>query len=166
MNSLLQTTTINNNTLLPYDTFSDEYLQTNTFYDTMSPENLKFLVERTQMEIKRKELLSQHTSPIKQLPNGRWYTRIKGRKVERKTKKEIENLIIQAFEEKNITLNTIFDNYLTRRKMNVADTTWAKDIRYFENFLKDSPISDIPLQKLTLDDGYSFLDYCLQKNRL
>lgn len=162
MNTFNPHKTVSNNLFPPTEPGTiDNYLHIMALYDTMTPESLEFLVERTRMEIKRKELLSFHKTPIKQLPNGRWYTRIEGRKVERKTKEEIENLIIEKYRDNNVTLTSIFYNYLLRRKKTVAATTWAKDNCYFDYFVKSSSIADIPLNKLTLDDGYSFLDHCL-----
>ena len=124
-------------------------------------ENVDSLVERAKNEMKRKELLKQHSSPIKQLPNGRWYTRLNGKKIDKKCKKDVENIVVEYYGNKQITINYIFPDYLERRKMDVADTTWSKDIRYFEMYIKDSDIGNKPIADLDLDDGYNFLKHCL-----
>ena len=41
--------------------------------DNISLESIESLVERLKNDMKRKEILSRHASPIKKLPNGRWY---------------------------------------------------------------------------------------------
>lgn len=130
--------------------------------DNLSLESLESLVERLKLTMKRKELLSRHSSPVKQLPNGRWYTRIDGRKIERKSKTDLEAIIIQFYEVETVTINYIFEDYLKRRKQSVSEATWKFDVLYFEQLLKDSEFAKKPVKELTLADGYLFLDYCLK----
>ena len=128
----------------------------------MTLEELEVLLERSREQMARKEILSHHPSPIEQLPNGRWYTRIDGRKFERKEREKLEDLIVSAAKKRNLlTLRGIFDDYLVRRKLEVAQTTWSKDIRYFNTFIATSNIADKALDTLTLADGYRFLEHCL-----
>lgn len=130
--------------------------------DNLTVEALESLLEGMKDSLKRKEILSQHKSPVKQLPSGKWYTRVNGRKMERKNKADLEDAIIEAYKQSELTLEFIFDDYIERRKMDVADTTCQKDIRYFNMFLKGSDIAVKPLKSLNLDDGYQFLRYCLE----
>ena len=128
-----------------------------------SIEEFETLVEGIKQDMKRKEILDQHKSNISQLPNGRWYTRINGKKYERVNRKDLEDLIIAKYtQEEIITLNTIYNSYLNYRKMVVTSRTWKKDIQYFDCYIKNSPLAQKDLQSLTLDDGYAFLDYCLK----
>lgn len=136
-------------------------LSESNLYDTISIERLETLLKGAKDKMNRKEILSKHKPEIKQLPSGKWYTRIDGKKVERVNKKDLEDLVLEFYKVKEVTLSSIFENYLFCRKRDVADTTWQKDIRYYESFIKDSPIAEIPLSKLSLDDGYRFLDHCL-----
>lgn len=130
--------------------------------DTLSLEELQSLVEGRKKEMTRKEILSKHTSPIKQLPNGRWYTRINGKKIERKEKSDLESAIIAAARNNDITLVTQYDGYLTCRKHDVADTSWQKDIRNYDFYIKDSKLANIPLKDITITNGHEFLDHCLR----
>ncbi len=137
------------------------YLPKDFDYGMLDVKCFETLVERVKEEMERKEILSEHKPPIKQLPNGKWYTRINGKKIERKNKRDVENEVIKVTKGEVETLRNIYPAFLERRKRDVADTTWIKDVSYFEKFIKDSPIADIPIVNLTIDDGYKFLDHCL-----
>lgn len=129
---------------------------------TLDVESLKALVEGIENDVKRKELLKQHPSPIKQLPNGRWYTRINGKKYERTKKEDLENLIVNSFKTENRqTLISLFNSYLELRKQIVSPTTWRKEINYFKKYLSLSDLGQKSIEDITIDDGYTFLRYCL-----
>jgi site-specific recombinase XerD len=129
--------------------------------DNLDIKQLDTIVEGIKEEMQRKEILSKHTPAIKQLPSGRWYTRINGKKYERKERKDLEDKIVEVYRSNKITLSSIFPNFIECRKMEVSDTTWSKDIRYFNTFVLGSPIADVPLNNINLDHGYKFLAHCL-----
>ncbi len=56
---------------------------------TLTGESLELLIKEARESMRRKEILSQHTPPIKQLPSGRYYTRINGKKIEKKNLKDV-----------------------------------------------------------------------------
>lgn len=131
--------------------------------DNMSVNTLNALMERIGDEMKRKELLARHNTPIKMLPNGKWYTRLNGKKIERVSRKDLEDLLVKHYSSSDtITISDIFDDYLTIRKKEVADTTWQKDIRYYRQFIKGSDLETKPINTLCLKDGYNFINHCLQ----
>ena len=130
-----------------------------------SVEEFETLVEGIRQDMKRREILNKHKSTISQLPNGRWYTRIDGKKYERVNRKDLEDLIISKYTQVEIiSLNTIFDSYIEYRKMVVSSRTWKKDIQYFDSYIKNSTLAQKDLQTLSLDDGYTFLHNCLKLN--
>lgn len=137
-------------------------MQNELIDDNISLESLGSLVERLNLVMKRKEILSHHSSPIKQLPNGRWYTRLGGRKIERKSQEDLKSEIIAFYDLKEITINYIFYDYLSRRKELVAETTWKFDILYYTKYILNSEFAKKPIKSLTLDDGYLFLKHCLE----
>ena len=121
------------------------------------------LVEGYKEDLIRNEILKQHKPAIKQLPNGKWYTRIQGKKYERVKKHDLEDLIIEKYCQVNIiTLNSIFNSYLSFRTKVVSSRTWKKDIQYYKNLIQNSELAQKDLSLITLDDGYTFLDYCLK----
>lgn len=126
--------------------------------DSIPSEQLETFLEERKDEMKRREILKKH--PIKQLSNGHWYTRLDGKKIERTTKKSLEDAVVDFYSVENQNLVSIFDDYLSMRKMEVADTTWQKDIYYFNRYIKDSELGSIPFSKIKLKDGYAFLSYC------
>lgn len=140
---------------------SEIELHTQKNSDKITPKNLETLVERVNEDMRRKEILSKHTPAIKQLPNGRWYTRLNGRKIEKTNLKDLEDIIVTAYKGQATTLESVFDKYLERRKVNVADTTWQKDIRYFNTYVTGSVLGSKPIASINLDDGYAFLNHCL-----
>lgn len=106
------------------------------------------------------ELLNQHTSPITLLPSGYYYTRLGGRKIQRRHKKDIEEEIVKYYDSRYKTLITIYPEYLESRKIEVANTTWKKDVYNFNTYVDNSKLGNISLSNITLDDGYTFLEHC------
>jgi len=131
-------------------------------YDTLTSDNLDALIERIKEDMRRKEILNKHKPAIKQLPSGRYYTRIDGKKIEKTSKKDVEDIVVKYYSKVDITLEEIFDDYLKRRKLEVSSRTWSKDIRFFNNYIKPSHISTKPIARLDLDDGYEFLNECMR----
>ncbi|MBP5385596.1 MAG: tyrosine-type recombinase/integrase [Lachnospiraceae bacterium] len=107
--------------------------------------------------MRRKEILEKHKSPVRQLPNGRWYTRVNGKKIDKKDKKDLEDAIVSTYLERDICIASIFRQYLERRKVTVSDSTWSKDLTYYRLYIKGSFIENKPLKDLDCDDGYRFL---------
>lgn len=107
------------------------------------------------------ELLNQHTSPITLLPSGYYYTRLGGRKIQRRNKKDIEAEIVKYYDSRYKTLRTIYPEYLESQKIEVANTTWKKDVYNFNTYVDNSKLGNISLSNITLDDGYTFLEHCI-----
>ncbi len=72
----------------------------------------------------------------------------------------LEDVVVRHYTKGANTLSSIYPGFIKCRKLEVKPTTWEKDMLYYEMYVKDSPIADIPLEKLGLDDGYDFLNYC------
>lgn len=106
------------------------------------------------------EILNQHTSPITLLPSGYYYTRLGGRKIQRRHKKDIEEEIVKYYDSRYKTLKTIYPEYLDCRKIEVANTTWKKDVYNFNTYIENSKLGDTPLPNISLEDGYTFLNHC------
>ena len=121
-------------------------------------ESLEALLERSKAELKRKEILSGYQ--LKQLPSGAWYIKINGKKVQRNNRKDLEDYIVQREEKSQYTLVSIYEKYLSSRKKEVENTTWQKDVRYYNMYISTSEMAQIPLEELKLDDGYKFLEHC------
>lgn len=128
--------------------------------DNISLESLDSLLERGNEMKKRIEILARHTSPISQLPNGKWYTRLNGRKIQRTKREDLEDEIIKFYTSPEYTIRTLFQSFIERRKIEVEGTTWSKDLRYFNQYLENSDIADIPLKEISIKDGYNFMQHC------
>lgn len=126
----------------------------------ISRESLESLLERDNEMKKRNEILARHKSPISQLPNGKWYTRLDGRKIQRTKLKDLEDEVIRHYTSPEYTIRTLFHSFIERRKVEVEGTTWSKDLRYFNQYLDNSDIADIPLKELSIKDGYNFMKHC------
>lgn len=127
---------------------------------TLTFEALEALTERAEEMKKRKESLSLHKTPIKQLPSGRWYTRIDGKKIEKKDRKAVEDAVIASLKTKELTLVSIFDEYMDIRKHEVSPRTWTKDLYYYEAYFVGSELGKKPISELTLKDGFDWADHC------
>lgn len=110
----------------------------------------------------QEEVLSKHSSPITLLPSGYYYTRVHGRKIQRRNLDDLKMAIVDCYDGKykEKTLVTIFDAFLNSRKMEVSDRTWKKDLYNFETYIKNSKLGNMPIKKINLDDGYKFLAEC------
>lgn len=124
--------------------------------DNISLEDAQALVERVLM--RRKEILSHYE--VKQLPSGRYWARVNDRVIKKKTKEEVEEAIIKELTAIP-TVDAIFPNYLSIRRLEVGQTTWIKDKYYYETYI--SPlIGKRNVHRLTIDDGYRFLEGCIR----
>ena len=83
-----------------------------------------------------------------------------GRKIQRRNKKDIEAEIVKYYDSRYKTLKTIYPEYLDCRKIEVANTTWKKDVYNFNTYIENSKLGDTPLPNISLEDGYTFLDFC------
>lgn len=83
-----------------------------------------------------------------------------GRKIQRRHKKDIEDEIVKYYDSRYKTLRTIYPEYLEGRKIEVANTTWKKDVYNFNTYIENSKLGDTPLPNITLADGYTFLEHC------
>ncbi len=131
--------------------------------DSLDLSDLRTLVEREEEKMRRDTILRNHPSPITQLPNGDWYTRIGGKKVQSKNRKYVEDQIVYAASKPVLCINSIYEDYLQIRKENVETTTWRKDVYIFNTFLRTSCIGDKPLEQISVKDGYDFFNYCKQQ---
>ena len=123
--------------------------------DNIEQEQLESLLMEVK-EMNRKAILSKYT--IKQLPNeGRYYATMPDGKRIKKTKlKDLEDYIIEFERKKNDTLISIFPRYLEDRKLDVKQSTWEKEIYYFNTYLVRSTLGNIPLEDITIGDGHQF----------
>ncbi len=92
---------------------------------------LRFIIQSGKIDIndiqnrmeamKRKEMLDKHPYKIWQGQDGKWYTYLpdgEGRKLKkRKTKKEIENIVISYWKEQieNPTVDEVFENWISKK---------------------------------------------------
>ena len=92
---------------------------------------LRFIIQSGKIDIndiqnrmeamKRKEMLDKHQYKIWQVHDGKWYTYLpdgEGRKLKkRKTKKEIENIVISYWKEQieNPTVDEVFENWISKK---------------------------------------------------
>ncbi len=132
--------------------------------DNISLETLETLRKESENMMKRREILQKYENQIRQLPepDGRFWIRLNGKQIFRKTRKELEDVIVERMAPTNATLNTIYKEYIEQRKLSVVPTSWQKDVRYYESYIKDSALAQMPLCEIRTKHCYSFLAYCLE----
>lgn len=132
-----------------------EDLQEKVMNGTMTITEMLELVEE---DMTRKQVLSKYT--IKQLPEGRYFVRLNGKVIKKKTIKAVEDAIMLHHKNSIVTLANVFNTWKSIRVKQRKPGTYKKDIECWNRFIKNSPIANIPLTDLKLSDGYKWFDYC------
>lgn len=52
-------------------------------------------------------------------------------------------------------LNMIYAEYLAQRQLTVVPTTWQKDVRAYEEFIKDSDLAKMPIKEILVRHCYA-----------
>ena len=130
--------------------------------DSMSLETLGMLTEAIMN--KRKQIEEKYD--VKQLPSdGRWWCKVDGKVIKKVSKEKLIDFLINH--EKSVvqerTINTIIKEYLSYRWLSKSAGTYRQDIRYYENFIKESQIANIPISEITLSDGVTWSKSVLEK---
>ena len=142
--------------------YSSVILNAGEYFDSISDGDTKFLAERSFYELRKREILSKHKSPIKQLPNGHWYTRVKGRKIEKKNKEDLIDVVINHYLGKIYSLQALWPEFLNQRKIEVSHNTWRKDIYLYKTYILTSSLSSMFVSDIKKKDGYLFVQHCLK----
>lgn len=126
--------------------------------------NLTYLQEQIDMK-KRQELLKQHPYAIWNGTDGNWHTYLpdkeKGRvHKKRKTKKEIEDVIIEYLEEQqdNPTINEVFKEWIDRRldMKKISPSTHLRYTQIYERHYKE--FGKRRIKSLTEEEITDFLE--------
>lgn len=147
----------NNNLLINPDTL--QALINSLKTDNISKEEVLKLMEE---EMKRNEILSKYE--IKQMKgkDTRYFVRFEGEVIKKPTRKAVEDELIRRYESKKMTLEEIFEDYIAFRKTIRPASTWGKDIRYWNRFIKNSPLIQKDISELNTDDAVNWFKHCLQ----
>lgn len=136
-------------------------------------ELLKFAIEngmldtalvREEIEMqKREEILKKHPYSIWEDKNGTWHTYLPGENKgripkKRKTKKGIEELIIQYWEEQDETVHSLFCEWVTA-KLDRGEISKATKDRYFRQF--EQCFSELGERKINLISEYDVEEFIL-----
>lgn len=52
-------------------------------------------------------------------------------------------------------LNMIYAEYLAQRQLTVVPTTWQKDVRAYEEYIKDSDLAKMPIKEILVRHCYA-----------
>lgn len=141
-------------------------------------ENGKINLQEVDQEIKmkkREELLKQHNYDIWQGTNGKWYTYLpdkeKGRvQRERKSKVEIEKLVIAYYkeQEENPTIRELFYQWLDRRIDNkeIEESTYTRYVVDFERCFHINNFDKEKIKNVEEIDIEYFLKSCVQQKQM
>lgn len=124
--------------------------------DTISSEDTLRIVKKMLLEKKiaqqRKQILSEHSSEIKQLPNnGRYYISIDKKRIFKTSREDIEELVIEHYMPDFAdfcTLKNIYKEWSKVRNLEVSENTRLKDCYYWNHYIKDSVVATSPLSSL------------------
>lgn len=141
-------------------------LQEEKICDNLSIESIRTLdnkFERVKVQMYREEILKKHKPAInKEKGRDLYYTRLDGKKVRRKTREELEEVIVDYYLNRQFTIASVFPRFLETKKMEVSPNTWTKYMSIYDQYISGSELDTIPFNKITIDDGYEFLRHCLR----
>lgn len=136
--------------------------------DILSPEEVSALNERIR-DMKIDALEKKYNEKIKHLPDGRWTIRFGGRgskQIFRKTKEELLTAIL-AYEESEKTpaetLKTLSKKFFEYRFPTTSGGTYSDDVYYYKHFIEPADISNIPLKKLSYEDGLKWVSWLMEQ---
>lgn len=122
------------------------------------------LIEKEENMRKRKEIIEEHYKHYKQGYNNakKMYRTIfpDGSDCTGTTVESLEDKIFRYYSKDEATINNRFDNFIEFRQKNVASTTVKIDIRTYQKYISKSKIADMPLDKITVNNAYDFIDFC------
>lgn len=136
--------------------------------------DLSYVQEQIEMN-KRKEYLEKHPYSIWEGKNGKWYTKIPDEERgtilrKRRTKKEIEDVVIAFWKEKeeNPTLEEIFRQWISK-KVEYKEIQKGSADRYetdFERFFVQSGFAEKHIKNISEDDIEEFVRIQIAHNDL
>ena len=130
--------------------------------DNISQEELQTLIEEATEMKTRKEILSKYPT-IKYLKSEqRYYIRLDGKQIRRKSKKDLEDYLISM--EKTQSINELWERYMISRKHQVKKDTIEHDVRYFEMYIKTTEFGNMQIDEITIENVDKWLDDCLRIN--
>lgn len=127
--------------------------------DTISLTDVQKLVER---EYKLKELKKKYNIKQGTGNDKRYYVMINGKRYRSTHLEDLLEMIMTLTGENtnHDSINGLYENWKLYRQTSRANGTFKKDIDYYNRFIKNSPIANIPITSLTIDDAYTWFDYC------
>lgn len=142
-------------------------------YDILSKEDLENLENRIEVQ-KRENLLNKHPYSIWQGKNGNWYTKLPVNEqlklVKRKYKTDIENIVIEFWNEKleNPNIKELFDQWLNEREIygELRKSSLKKYANDYNRFIKDTDFEVIHIRRLDEEQLYLFVKETIVKHSL
>ena len=123
---------------------------------------------------KREKILEQHTKPIWQGSNGRWYTYLPDdtkksgrRQVAKSSKDKVEDAIVdfylQLAEEQTITFKKMFSHWVEVQKSEVSQNTITKYIKDYRRCVAGTDFENLPINEINAETVKVFIGNCVKK---
>lgn len=137
-------------------------IQNNCLCGNITDEEARVLMEKT---MKLAQIEKNYQKQIKQLPDGRWWIRLEGKVIK---KKSIESVYEEIYKTQNqkveLELVSVAEKWLKVRQATRAAGTWSKDFRFIKNYLKGSPLEHMKIDKIVYSNTVEWAKWCLKKN--
>lgn len=128
----------------------------------ITDEEARVLMEKT---MKLAQIEKNYKKQIKQLPDGRWWIRLEGKVIKKKTIESVYEEIYKTQNQKvELELISVAERWLKVRQVTQAAGTWIKDFRFINNYLKGSPLEHMKIDKIVYSDTVDWGKWCLKKN--
>lgn len=119
--------------------------------------------EKVEEIMKRSQIIIQYGNDIKQIKDGRYHIRYKGRQIFKKTYDLVVDEILKRENKEGVrTLDSISEAFFEYRFTNSSSGTYGKDISNYANFIKDTELATKDMTKIILNDGVKWANNCLK----
>lgn len=111
----------------------------------------------------RAQIIKEYGKAIKQIKDGRYYTRYKGIEIMKISfDRVVDEILKRETQEGGRTLDSLAEDFFNYRYINSAGGTYGKDKNNYETFIKGSPIATKDITEIILDDGVKWAKHCLE----
>lgn len=128
-------------------------------YATITSQDLTGLIGEYMRKV---EVEKEYGEKIKLGKDGRWYIRIDGKMIRRSTREKVISAICTQQFSSN-TIDNIAPDWLKSRLLSRSAGTFRRDVKYYEDYIKGTPLAQKEISLITLADGYEWTEWLLKK---
>lgn len=118
--------------------------------------------EEVEEIMKRSQIIKMYGSDIKQIRDGRYHIRYKGRQIFKKDYDLVIDEILKRENQEGIrTLDSIAKDFFEYRFTSSSGGTYGKDKKNYDTFIRGTALATKDMTKIALNDGVKWTQHCL-----